>query len=165
MLYHGFLSESVGWCCTCVHLLHAVQEVLRSGGDAVAAQSQPAVCALLPRVIRPAAHTHTQAFNVNSHTHRAIWTKSNSFVTLIWVLWDGKGHTCLLRKGSELLLGMLPCVIGGELMFGATGTILSESMGSCRSATSWRNTYKHCNPSILASLHRCHVSAVPHLPC
>lgn len=57
----------------------------------------------------------------------------------------GNEDTCLFRKGSELLVGMLPCVMAGELMEGATGAIFSASIGSCRSATSWRNKDKHCN--------------------
>lgn len=120
-------------CVTCVHLLHVVQEVLRSGGNTVASQSESTVRALLSGVIRPTAHTHTHTVFNTGHT--------------LGDVGEGEEDTCLLRKGSELLLGMLACVMTGELMAGATGAMFSESMGSCRSATSWRNTHTHCNPT------------------
>lgn len=39
---------------TCVHLIHAVEEVIWSARDAVAAHTQAAVSALVPGVVRPA---------------------------------------------------------------------------------------------------------------
>lgn len=45
---------------TCVHLIHAVEEVIWSAGDAVAAHTQAAVCALIPGVVGPAENMNTK---------------------------------------------------------------------------------------------------------
>ena len=46
--------------------------------------------------------------------------------------------TCLLRKGSEPLVGMVPWFMGAGLTAVGTGAMFSESIGSClHSATSW----------------------------
>lgn len=42
------------WELTRVHLVHAVEEIIWSARDAVAAHTQATVCALVPGVVGPA---------------------------------------------------------------------------------------------------------------
>lgn len=48
---------------TCVHLVDAVEEVVWSAGDAVAAHAQAAVGALIPGVVGPAGDAETTGEN------------------------------------------------------------------------------------------------------
>ena len=52
----GNLRFPAGWggSLTCVHLIHAVEEVVWRAGDAVTAHAQAAVRALVPGVVGPA---------------------------------------------------------------------------------------------------------------
>lgn len=51
--------------CTCLHLVHAVEEVVWGARDAVTAHAQATVCALVSGVIRPTA----QEITINDNTH------------------------------------------------------------------------------------------------
>lgn len=57
---------------TCVHLIHAVEEVIWSARDAVAAHTQAAVCALIPGVVGPAGNT--QEVNLGYEVCSQSWT-------------------------------------------------------------------------------------------
>lgn len=51
---------------TCVHLIHAVEEVIWSARDAVAAHTQAAVCALIPGVVGPAENTKITEYGLTA---------------------------------------------------------------------------------------------------
>lgn len=53
-----FVSKPHG--LTCVHLIHTVQEVVRSARDAVTAHAQAAVCALVSGVVGATANRSTK---------------------------------------------------------------------------------------------------------
>ena len=68
---------------TCVHLIHAVEEVVWRAGDAVAAHAQTAVRALVSGVVRPAAR-ETRRTPV---TMESLGTGLRDFIVLILVFW------------------------------------------------------------------------------
>lgn len=57
---------------TCLHLIHTVEEVIWSAGDAITAHTQAAVCAFITGVVGPTADTQgkgTVTFSTEIKAH------------------------------------------------------------------------------------------------